>query len=131
MHIMQELPTINTDFLFEKSQDFNRTTHVSQLQAGGPVIPGLTSSGQGLTQSEHYRIVMATRFTMVMNTISTLWAATQEPHRKGAGLVLLVLVITSSQAIWLSSYLNSKIGPGKRYRGTQLGIRLSQRDMAQ
>ena len=27
--------------------------HMSQLQAGGLVIPGLTSSGQGQTQSEH------------------------------------------------------------------------------
>ena len=27
MHIMQELPTINNDFLFENSQDFNQTTH--------------------------------------------------------------------------------------------------------
>ena len=27
MHIMQELPTIKTDFLFENSQDFNQTTH--------------------------------------------------------------------------------------------------------
>ena len=26
-HIMLELPTIKTDFLFEKSQDFNQTTH--------------------------------------------------------------------------------------------------------
>ena len=26
---------------------------MSQLRAGGPVIPGLTSSGQGHTQSEH------------------------------------------------------------------------------
>ena len=27
--------------------------HVSQLRAGGPVISGLTSSGQGQTRSEH------------------------------------------------------------------------------
>ena len=27
--------------------------HMSQLWAGGPVIPGLTSSGQGQTRSEH------------------------------------------------------------------------------
>ena len=27
MHIMLELPTIKTDFLFENSQDFNQTTH--------------------------------------------------------------------------------------------------------
>ena len=27
MHIMRELPTIKTDFLFENSQDFNQTTH--------------------------------------------------------------------------------------------------------
>ena len=27
MHIMWELPTIKTDFLFENSQDFNQTTH--------------------------------------------------------------------------------------------------------
>ena len=26
-HIMWELPTIKTDFLFENSQDFNQTTH--------------------------------------------------------------------------------------------------------
>ena len=27
MHIMWELPTIETNFLFENSQDFNQTTH--------------------------------------------------------------------------------------------------------
>ena len=27
MHIMQELPTIKTNFLFENSEDFNQTTH--------------------------------------------------------------------------------------------------------
>ena len=27
MHIIRELPTIKTDFLFENSQDFNQTTH--------------------------------------------------------------------------------------------------------
>ena len=27
MHIMQELPTIKTNFLFENSQDFNQTIH--------------------------------------------------------------------------------------------------------
>ena len=27
MHIMQELPTIKTDFLFENLQDSNQTTH--------------------------------------------------------------------------------------------------------
>ena len=27
MHIMWELPTIKTDFLFENSQDFNQSTH--------------------------------------------------------------------------------------------------------
>ena len=33
-------------------------------------------------------------FIMVMNTISTLWAGMHEPHRKVAGLVLSVLLIT-------------------------------------
>ena len=46
---------------------------------------------------------MATQFTMVMNTISILWAGTHKPHRKVAGLILSVLIITSSRAIWLSS----------------------------
>ena len=27
MHIMWELPTIKTDFVFKNSQDFNQTTH--------------------------------------------------------------------------------------------------------
>ena len=27
MHIMRKLPTINTDFLFENSQDFSQTIH--------------------------------------------------------------------------------------------------------
>ena len=31
-----------------------------------------------------------------------LWAGTHKPHQKVAGLVLSVLVITSSRAIWLS-----------------------------
>ena len=31
-----------------------------------------------------------------------LWAGMHKPHWKVAGLVLSVLVITSSQAIWLS-----------------------------
>ena len=42
------------------------------------------------------RVVTATWFTMVMNTISILWAGTHKPHRKVADLVLSVLVITSS-----------------------------------
>ena len=31
-HIMLELPTIKTDFLFKNSQDFNQTTHARPLQ---------------------------------------------------------------------------------------------------
>ena len=73
--------------------------YMSQLQAGGPVIPGLTSSGQGQTQSEHALGCYGNLFTTVMNTISTLWAGTHEPHRKVAGLVVSVLVITSLRAI--------------------------------
>ena len=49
-----------------------------------------------------HRVVMATQFTTVMNTISTLWAGMHEPHRKVTGLVLLVLIITSLRAIWFS-----------------------------
>ena len=33
MHIIRELPTIKTNFLFENSQDINQTTH------GGPQDP--------------------------------------------------------------------------------------------
>ena len=33
MYIMQELPTIKTNFLFKNSQDFNQTTHA------GPYLP--------------------------------------------------------------------------------------------
>ena len=29
MYIMQELPTIKTNFLFKNSQDFNQTTHAA------------------------------------------------------------------------------------------------------
>ena len=60
-----------------------------------------------------------------------LWAGMHKPHRKVAGLVLSVLIITSSRAIWLSGYLNTKIRPGKRYQGSQLGIRLSRRGTVQ
>ena len=78
------------------------TPILSQLQAGGLVIPGLLHpTGVEYGQSAGW-VVTATRFTTVMNTISILWAGTHKPHQKVAGLVLLVLVITSSRAIWLS-----------------------------
>ena len=72
------------------------TSHMSQLRAGGPVIPGLLCPA-GVEHSRNTRwVVMATRFTTVMNTISILWAGMHKPHQKVAGLVLSVLVITSS-----------------------------------
>ena len=76
--------------------------YMSQLWAGGLVIPGLTSSNGVKPGRSMRRVVMATQITTVMNTISILWAVTHKPHRKVAGLVLSVLVITSSRAIWLS-----------------------------
>ena len=76
---------------------------MSQLRAGGPVIPGLLRQAGVEHGRNTRRVVMATRFTTVVNTISILWVGTHKPHRKVAGLVLLVLVITSSRAIWLSS----------------------------
>ena len=75
---------------------------MSQLRAGGPVIPGLLRPAGVEYGRSTRRVVTATRFTMVMNTISILWAGMHKPHQKVAGLVLLVLVITSSRAIWLS-----------------------------
>ena len=68
------------------------TPILSQLWAGRLVIPGLTSSGRGRTQSEH---VPGCYYFY-------LWAGTHEPHQKVAGLVLSVLKITSLRAIWLS-----------------------------
>ena len=76
--------------------------HVSQLWAGGLVIPGLLSPAGVEYGWSTRRVVTATRFTTVMNTISILWAGMHKPHQKVAGLVLSVLVITSSRAIWLS-----------------------------
>ena len=72
------------------------TSHMSQLWAGGPVIPGLLCPAGVKYGRNMCQAVMATRFTTVMNTISILWAGTHKPHQKVAGLVLLVLVITSS-----------------------------------
>ena len=70
--------------------------YMSQLWAGGPVIPGLLRPA-GVEYGWSMRwVVTATRFTTVMNTISILWAGTHKPHRKVAGLVLSVLLITSS-----------------------------------
>ena len=69
---------------------------MSQLRAGGPVIPGLLRPARVEYGRSVRQVVTATRFTTVMNTISNLWAGTHKPHRKVAGLVLSVLVITSS-----------------------------------
>ena len=44
---------------------------MSQLRAGGPVIPGLTSSARVGPGRNMCRAVTATRFTTVMNTTST------------------------------------------------------------
>ena len=44
--------------------------YVSQLRAGGPVIPGLLRPTGVKYGRNTRRVVMATRFTMVMNTIS-------------------------------------------------------------
>ena len=69
---------------------------LSQLQAGTPVIPDLTSSGQGQTRSEHAQ------------------GCYGNPVYYGDEYYF---------------YFMGK--PGKRYQGTQLGIRLSRRDTAQ
>ena len=75
---------------------------MSQLWAGGPVIPGLLHLARVEYGRSTRRVITATRSTTVMNTISILWAGTDKPHRKVADLVLSVLVITSLRAIWLS-----------------------------
>ena len=76
--------------------------HVSQLWAGGPVIPGSTSSGQGWTRSEHVPGCYGNPVYYGDEYSFYLWAGTHEPHQKVAGLVLSVLEITSWRAIWLS-----------------------------
>ena len=76
--------------------------YVSQLWAGGLVIPGLTSSGQGRTQLEHVPDCYGNPVYYGDEYYFYLWVGTHEPHRKVAGLVLSVLEITSSRAIWLS-----------------------------
>ena len=92
---------VGTDFMITLALA-QRHIYVSQLRAGGPVIPDLTSSGRSRIRWSMHRVVTATQFTTVMNTISILWAGMHKPHRKVAGLVLSALVITSSRAIWLS-----------------------------
>ena len=104
---------------------------MSQLRAGGPVIPGSTLSGQGRTRSEHVPGCYSNKVYYGDEYYFYLSAGMHEPHQKVAGLVLLVLEITSSRAIWLSGKLNAKIGPGKRYRATQRRIRLSRKDTVQ
>ena len=69
---------------------------MSQLRAGGPVIPGLTSSNRSRTQSEHVPGCYGYPVYYGDNTISILWAGMHKPQRKVAGLVLSVLIITSS-----------------------------------
>ena len=76
--------------------------HVSQLWAGGLVIPGFTSSGQVQTQSEHMSGSYGNPDCYGDEYYFSLWAGTHEPHQKVAGLVLSVLIITNSQATWLS-----------------------------
>ena len=78
------------------------TSILSQLQAGGLVIPGLTSSSLGQTWSEHVPGCYGNPVYYGDEYYFYLWAGTHEPHRKVAGLVLSVLKITSSRAIWLS-----------------------------
>ena len=54
--------------------------YVSQLRAGGPVIPSLTSSGQGRTQSEHVPSCYGSPVYYGDEHYSSLWAGTHEPH---------------------------------------------------
>ena len=62
----------------------------------------LTSSGRSRIRPEHtpgcygYLVYYGDEYYFY------LWAGMHKPHRKVAGLVLSVLVITSSRAIWLS-----------------------------
>ena len=62
----------------------------------------LTSSGRSRIRPEHapgcygYPVYYGDEYYFY------LWVGTYKPHRKVAGLVLSVLVITSSRAIWLS-----------------------------
>ena len=58
------------------------TNYVSQLRAGGPVIPGLLClAGVEYGRNMHW-VVTATRFTTVMNTISIYgWARTSLTER--------------------------------------------------
>ena len=75
------------------------TPILSQLRAGGPVIPGLTLSGQDRTRSEHVPGCYGNPVYYGDEYYFYLWAGMHEPHRKVAGLVLSVLEITSLQAI--------------------------------
>ena len=81
---------------FSINAEYINNIYVSQLRAGGPVIPGLLRPAGVEYGRSTRRVIKATRSTTVMNTISILWAGTHKPHRKVAGLVLSVLVITSS-----------------------------------
>ena len=68
---------------------------LSQLRAGGPVIPGLTSSGWGWTRLEHVPGCYGNPVYYGDEYYFYLWAGTHKPHRKVAGLALAVLEITS------------------------------------
>ena len=58
------------------------STYMSQLWAGGPVIPGLLRPARVKYCRNICRVVTATQFTTVMNTISIYgWACTSLTER--------------------------------------------------
>ena len=78
------------------------TPILSQLWAGGPVIPGLTLSGQGQARSEHMPGCYGNPVYYGDEYYFYFMGRHARAHRKVAGLVISVLVITSLRAIWLS-----------------------------
>ena len=79
-HIMLELPTIKTDFLFENSQDFNQTTHARPQH---PIVfIDIISLYFNCTSSVKYLFQMVTSQSCHAFFCSTTQAPTQKRWEK-------------------------------------------------
>ena len=96
-HIMLELPTIKTDFLFENSQDFNQTTHarpqhplslsiISVYILTVLVLWNMFSKGHVMVTSCLFLQYDPSLeiFNMVFNTLWNIWHGPQHSFQHGS-----------------------------------------------
>ena len=105
--------------------------HMSQLWAGGPVIPGLLRpTGVEYGRNTHW-VVTATPFTTVMNTISIYGRAHTSLTERWQVLFSWYSQLLVRKPSGFLVNLTQRLGLVSGTRGSQLGILLSPRGMAQ